>query len=64
MAAGRHQAWFMPDNMQVCLTLFHPDYHRRLRLFTGSADPLPVERRSRAPRCKTGIPPVGNCTPP
>jgi len=41
----------------------HPDYYRRLRLLTESADPtnMPVGARGLV---NFDIPPVGNCTPP
>jgi len=35
----------------LCVALFHPDYDRRLRHLTGSADPSLSRRRSRAPSC-------------
>ncbi|KRV70289.1 hypothetical protein AO721_02140 [Aeromonas veronii] len=41
------------EHGKVCLILFHPDYDRRLRHLTGSADPDPAisqVERSRAPR--------------
>jgi len=46
-----------------CPILFHPDYYRRPRSCTGSADPLHPERRSRA-FCRNRLPPVGTSTPP
>jgi len=47
---------------------FHPDYDRRLRHWTGSAD-LPAKAGSaRGLACRAfsaeGLPPVGSCTPP
>jgi len=52
--ADSRQWAITPKDERICLTLFHPDCYRRLRPFTGSADPLPMERRSRAPRCNPG----------
>jgi len=51
---------------QPDLILFHPDFNRRLRSYTGSADPaLPLEEQQALAGFKVSpLPPVGSFTPP
>src|SRR5690606_23658740 len=44
--------------------LSHPDYDRRLRNHTGSADPPDQAGGARGLWEGSHLPPVGNCTPP
>jgi len=49
---------------RTLLILFHPDYDRRLRNSTGSADPSHLEWEGARGLKLALLPPVGNCTPP
>lgn len=44
------QTGCMEKHFPGCRFLFHPDYHRRSRNRTGSADPFAVKKRSRTSR--------------
>jgi hypothetical protein len=48
----------------VFAVLFHPDYDRRLRNLTESADPSRWNGKALAGLKETFLPPVGSYTPP
>ncbi len=56
---------FLPFGQKLHPALFHPDYHRRLRNLTESADPSGLDPKgARGLKRQALSPPVGTFTPP